>query len=111
MRPGAGNGTKSVLMADLSTNIRLAVDSGRVALGVNKVMDTIKDNSAKLVVAASNGKKDTIQDVQHLSKIANIKVVLFNGNSLELGAVCGKPFSVSMLSVIEEGHSKILEEA
>ena len=111
MRSGAGNGTKSVLMADLSTNIRLAVDSGKVALGVNKVMDTIKDNSAKLIVAAANGKQGTIQDVQHMSKIANIKVVLFSGNSIELGAVCGKPFSVSVLSILEEGHSKILEEA
>jgi len=97
-------------MADLSTNIRLAVDSGKVALGINRVMGTIKDNSAKLVVVASKGKKDSIQDIEHLSKIASIKTVMFNGNSIELGAVCGKPYSVSMLAIIEGGHSKILEE-
>ena len=85
-------------MADLSTNIRLAVDSGEVALGVNKVMDSIKGNSAKLVVAASTNKREILEDMRHVTKIANVKLVMFDGNSMELGAVCGKPFSVSGLA-------------
>jgi len=98
-------------MADLSTNIRLAVDSGEVALGVNKVMDSIKGNSAKLVVAASTNKREILEDMRHITKVASVKLVMFDGNSMELGAVCGKPYSVSVLSVISEGNSKILEEA
>ena len=98
-------------MADLANNIRLAVDSGKVAMGVNKVMDSIRKNDAKLVVVATKNRQDILEDLQHLSKISNIKTVMFEGNSMELGAVCGKPYSVSALSVIEEGHSKILEEA
>ncbi len=98
-------------MADLANNIRLAVDSGKVALGVNKVLDTIKENNAKLIIMASKNRKDILDDVQHLSKVSNIKTIMFDGNSMELGAVCGKPYSVSVLSVIEEGHSRILEEA
>ena len=98
-------------MADLASNIRLAVDSGKVALGVNKVMDSLRDNKAKLVVAAMTNRKDILEDVQHVTGISNTKIVMFNGNSMELGAVCGKPFSVSVLSVIDEGNSKILEEA
>jgi large subunit ribosomal protein L30e len=34
----------------------------------------------------------------------------FEGSSIELGAVCGKPFSVNSLAVIEAGESKILNE-
>jgi large subunit ribosomal protein L30e len=98
-------------MADLANNIRLAVDSGKVALGVNKVMDSIKKNDAKLVVVAAKNRQDILEDLQHISKISSIKTVVFNGNSMELGAICGKPYSVSALSIIEEGHSKILEEA
>jgi large subunit ribosomal protein L30e len=98
-------------MADLASNIRLAVDSGKVALGVNKVMESIRGNSAKLIVAATTNKKEILEDVQHVTKISNTKLVMFQGNSMELGAVCGKPYSVSVLSIIEEGNSKILEEA
>ena len=98
-------------MADLANNIRLAVDSGKVALGVNKVKDSINENDAKLLVVASKNRADILQDIQHLSKISNIKTIMFEGNSIELGAICGKPYSVSVLSVIKEGNSKILEEA
>lgn len=95
----------------MANNIRLAVDSGKVALGVNKVMDSIKKNDAKLVVVAAKNRQDILEDLQHISKVSSIKTVVFNGNSMELGAICGKPYSVSALSIIEEGHSKILEEA
>ncbi len=98
-------------MADLANNIRLAVDSGKVALGMNKVMDSMKENKAKLIVIASKNRNDILQDIRHASKISNTKTVIFEGDSMELGAVCGKPYSVSALSVIEEGHSKILEES
>lgn len=97
-------------MADLSTNIRLAVDSGKVALGINKAMDSLKQNSSKLLIAASKGKSADLQDIMHVAKISGVKLVLFEGNSMELGAICGKPFSVSVLSIIEPGNSKILEE-
>lgn len=97
-------------MTDLSNDIRLAVDSGTTALGANDVSETIRSNSAKVIIVASKNKKNAVQDVFHLAKIANIKVLIFQGTSLELGAVCGKPYSVSMLSVIEPGNSNILNE-
>ena len=100
----------SDFMADLSTNIRLAVDSGKVAMGVNGVVDSIKQNHAKLVIVAQKNRKDILEDVRHMCKVAGIKVVVYKGDSIQLGAVCGKPFSVSTLSIIEQGHSKILEE-
>lgn len=97
-------------MANIANDIRLAVDSGETALGINSVIGSIKDNTAKLVVVASKSKRDTLQDIEHMAKISNIKVITFEGTSMELGAVCGKPFSVSALSIIEQGNSRILEE-
>jgi large subunit ribosomal protein L30e len=35
-------------------------------------------------------------------------VFRFEGNNMELGALCGKPFSVSALAVIDKGTSNIL---
>ena len=97
-------------MADLANDIRLAVDSGETALGINKVIDSIKGNTAKLIIAASINKTEALQDVMHLAKISDLSVITFEGNSLELGAICGKPFSVSTLSIIEPGNSSILKE-
>jgi large subunit ribosomal protein L30e len=36
-------------------------------------------------------------------------VSIYNGTSLDLGAVCGKPFEVSALSIKEPGDSNILK--
>ena len=97
-------------MADIANDIRLAVDSGKAALGINSVIDSIKNDTAKLLVVASKNRGDNVQDIAHMAKISNIKVVMFEGTSMELGAVCGKPFSVSAVSIIEQGNSKILED-
>ncbi len=97
-------------MADLTNDIRLAVDSGKTAVGLNTVIDSIRDSSAKLVIIASKNKEGTAQDIMHMAGIAGIKVIKFDGNPVELGAVCGKPFSVSALSVIEAGNSNILKD-
>ena len=37
-----------------------------------------------------------------------VKVHIYEGNNMELGALCGKPFSVSALAVIDKGTSNIL---
>ncbi len=97
-------------MTDLSGEIRLAVDSGVTALGINEVIKSIREDKAKLVIAATSNKETTLQDVVHLAKVANLKVTLFEGNPIELGAICGKPYSVSVMSVIEPGNSSILND-
>jgi large subunit ribosomal protein L30e len=89
-------------------DIRLAVDSGDVALGARQVIRSIESNSAKLVVIASGNKADTINDIKYITGISGIKLEVFTGNSMELGSVCGKPYSVSVLAVIDPGNSNIL---
>ncbi|EQD64231.1 50S ribosomal protein L30e [mine drainage metagenome] len=98
-----------VFMADITNDIRLAVESGKTALGRRSVTKSIRSNQSKLVVVASINNKENALDIEHIASLANIKVVKFEGNAVELGAVCGKPFSVAFISVIEPGNSKILE--
>ena len=97
-------------LADLSNDVRLAEDTGKVSLGYREVIKAVNTNSAKVVVVAEKGKKSIIDDINHVCKIAGIKLVSFNGGSLELGTVCGKPYSVNSLAIIEEGNSKIVTE-
>ncbi|MCL4389168.1 MAG: 50S ribosomal protein L30e [Candidatus Marsarchaeota archaeon] len=96
-------------MAEISNDIRLAVDSGETAIGLKSVINSIKDGSAKLIIMASKNKKENASDITHIAGLAGIKMINFEGNPAELGAVCGKPFSVSTLSIIEPGNSNILK--
>ena len=96
-------------MADLNRDVRLAVDSGETAIGVRSTLKSLMEGTAKLVVATSKSKKELVDDLNHLSKIAGIKMVIFEGTPMEFGAVCGKPYSVSAISIIQPGDSGILK--
>ncbi len=99
-----------VSLADLNNDLRLAVDTGSVALGTRETERAISGAKAKLVVITSKGKVDANNDITHLCNVAGIKMVKFKGSSMELGTICGKPYSINSLAVIEPGNSKILEE-
>jgi len=97
------------VMAEISNDIRLAVDSGKAAFGINSTSASINTNKARMIIVASKNREGRISDVLHLAKISNIRVHVFEGTPVALGVVCGKPFSVSVLSILEPGNSKILE--
>lgn len=97
-------------MADFIKDLRLAVDTGSVVLGTEETKRAVSGNKAKIVIISSKGKPGVNSDMIHLCNVAGVKVMTFEGSSIELGAVCGKPFSVNSLAVIEEGESKILNE-
>jgi large subunit ribosomal protein L30e len=94
---------------DIERGIRVAVDTGKVILGSNKSIQAIKLGNGELVVMAANAPKTLKDDVEIYSKLSEIPVHIFDGSSVELGSICGKPFTVSVLVVQEPGDSNILE--
>ncbi len=93
---------------EVSKEIRQAIATGKVVIGADKSLKTLKRGQAKLVIVASNCKPDVLADIEHYVRIANAPVHTFDGNSGDLGLACGKPFLVSVLAVVEEGNSSIL---
>ncbi|MEM0201246.1 MAG: 50S ribosomal protein L30e, partial [Candidatus Micrarchaeaceae archaeon] len=84
--------------------------TGKYTIGNREVIKSITESKSKTIVLASKGKKEIVDDILHICKVAKIRVILYNGNSLELGTLCGKPYSVNVLSILEPGNSNILNE-
>ena len=99
-----------IILADLNNDVRLAVDTGKVSFGHREVLRAINDNSAKVIVVALKGRKSMVEDINHICKVAGVRIINFKGSSVELGTVCGKPYSVNSLAIIEAGNSVILNE-
>ncbi len=97
-------------MSDLNNDLRLAIPTRKVSFGNRSVMRQVSSNSAKAIVIASKGKKEIVDDLMHVCSVAGMRVIRFRGNSVELGAACGRPYSVNSLAILEAGNSKILEE-
>ena len=102
--------TKKERENPLTMAVRLAVESGKVDFGGKAGISSALD-SAKLFVIANNAPEDIKGEDRSAPEDINIPIILFEGSSMELGAVCGKPFPVSVLSVFEQGSSNILELA
>ena len=94
---------------DIERGIRVAVDTGKVILGSNKSIQAIKLGNGELVVMAANAPKNLKEDVEVYSKLSDMPVHIFDGSSVDLGSICGKPFTVSVLVIQEPGDSNILE--
>ena len=94
---------------DIERGIRVAVDTGKVILGSKKSIQAIKLGNGELVVMAANAPKNLKEDVEVYSKLSEMPVHIFDGSSVDLGSICGKPFTVSVLVVQEPGDSNILE--
>lgn len=93
---------------DVEKELSRAMLTGKVILGADRSLKAVKRGEAKMILLASNCPEEVAEDFMHYSKIAGIKVVRLKKNSRELGIVCGVPFTVSVVSVIEPGDSAIL---
>ena len=94
---------------DVDRGIRVAVDTGDVTLGSEKSIQYLKLGKGQLVVVAKNSPKEIIDDVEYYSKLSEIPFYTYDGTSVELGSVCGKPFTVATLIINDPGDSTILE--
>lgn len=93
----------------LARAIRLAVETGKVEFGAKtSVVDSLL-GKAKLIVIASNAPKELQEDLLYYCKLSGIPSLVFEGTSIELGSICGKPYPVSALSIYDAGSSNILE--
>jgi len=93
---------------DINKAIATTVRTGKVFLGSKSTMKNAKIGKVKLVIVAANCPQITREDVEYYCGLSNIPLIPFNGASVDLGAVCGKPFTVSVLAIREPGDSDIL---
>jgi large subunit ribosomal protein L30e len=96
-------------MIDVDKAITPAVKTGKVSLGAASAVQNAQTGKAKLIILASNCPKNVRGDVEYYSKLSKVPMIIYKGTSLDLAAVCGKPFSVSALSIREPGDSEILK--
>ncbi len=77
--------------------LRKALKAGKVYFGSKKTLKALKKGEVRLVVVAKN----CPDSIRESIKSFNVPVIPFNGENMELGAVCGKPFGVAALAVLD----------
>jgi large subunit ribosomal protein L30e len=96
-------------MIDVDKAIATAVKTGKVSFGANAALQNAKTGKAKMIILASNCPTTLREDIEYYCKLSNVPLITYKGSSMDLASVCGKPFTISALSIREPGDSEILE--
>ncbi len=93
----------------LAAAIRLTVESGTVDFGSRSALKNSATGKAQLFIFARNTPTKVRDQITKYSLLSHTPVIEFDGNTIELGSVCGKPFTVSVLAVYDVGASPLLD--
>ena len=79
-----------------------AISTGKVIFGYKQAIKKANDAKAYIISKDCPKKKEIME-------IAKDKpIYIYKGNNIELGAACGNPFGVSVITILDEGKSNIM---
>ncbi|HKV89909.1 MAG TPA: 50S ribosomal protein L30e [Thermoplasmata archaeon] len=90
---------------DLAHALKVALQTGKVRLGVTETVESAKAKKAKILIVAKTCPEASLTGQRRFDRIP---IYHFEGTAVDLGAACGKPFPVSALAVLDPGSSAIL---
>ncbi len=80
--------------------------AGNVTIGAKSCEKGFKKGAVQKVYVANNCDDLTLKKIQHYAKIANVDVVELDLDNGEMAQKIGKPFLISMVSVVKKEAKK-----
>ena len=93
----------------IERELKNLMKTGRYTIGANSTIRAVASGRAKAVIIAENAPPELRDRVLYYARLGGIPVYIYKGTSADLGIACGKPFKISMLAILEEGESRILD--
>lgn len=90
-------------MINIGLELRKAINTGKVYFGIEQARKAIEKGEAKLLIVAQNCPDEDLR-----KKRVDVPVHIYRGNQMELGTTCGKPFGVSVVTIVDPGESRIM---
>ncbi len=82
---------------DVNEEIKKLVATPKAIVGTQKTLKGLRAGKVAKVFLAKNVKETTRSDVEKYSGIAGVEIVRLELGNDELGTICKKPFSISVL--------------
>lgn len=103
--------TSAKLEFDESKEISVASKTGKVLFGSKSVISELASGNLKMIIIANNTPKQVLDKITNLNNCLESPVPLYtmHGSSWDMGNICGKPYWISTLGIIEVGDSSILK--
>jgi len=92
------------------SELKTLLRTGKVIFGTKKSVKMVKNGRVKMVIITSTLRQDLKDDIKTYAKVSNIPIYEYGGSAYDLGKLCGKPFMISTIGVIDPGESKLIEQ-
>ncbi|MBI1974090.1 50S ribosomal protein L30e [Candidatus Micrarchaeota archaeon] len=86
---------------DVSGAVRKALKNNKTGFGFRSTINSLMTGKCHAVVLAGNCPRRQASDLERHAELAGVPAVRFEGTSLELGELCGRPFMVSALAILD----------
>jgi large subunit ribosomal protein L30e len=86
---------------ELREAVHAAVKEGKAVLGYNESLELVRNGTPSMAVVANNAPEARMAELSHDAKLSGVRLETFDGDSRELGLICGKPFPVLLLAIRE----------
>ena len=88
-------------MEDSIKEIKQLLKTKKLVFGTEQTIKCLKQGKIKKFFISSNCKDETKKDLQYYSKIGEVEAVPISNSNNEIGIICKKPFSISVVGVLK----------
>ena len=84
-----------------TADIKKLLKTDKLIIGTDRVVKGLRKGTLSMIYMSSNCPEDIRNEVEHYSKLTETKSEKLKEPNDELGAVCKKSFSISLLGVLK----------
>jgi large subunit ribosomal protein L30e len=89
------------MMADIITEIKKLISENKLVIGGDEVMKGLRGGSFSKIYLAANCPEQLKADIEHYASISGVEIIETGIQNEELGDICKKPFSISVMGLIK----------
>ncbi|MBI2651068.1 50S ribosomal protein L30e [Candidatus Woesearchaeota archaeon] len=86
-----------------ASEIKKILKSKEVIIGTERTIKNIKLGNVEKIIISSNCPEKVLNDIDYYAKLGNIPTIKVDYPNTELGVICKKPYSISLLSILKGG--------
>ena len=84
-----------------STEIKKLIKAKNIVIGTEKTIKNLKVGKVEKVIISSNCSESILNDLNYYTGLGKVETIKVNYPNDELGVICKKPFSISVLSILK----------
>ena len=84
-----------------STEIKKLIKAKKVIIGTQRTVKSLRLGKVDKVLLSSNCAEQAVNDINYYAGLSKAEIIMVRYPNDELGVICKKPFSVSVLSILK----------